>query len=284
MTKTVSAVLFALLAASALSARAQSASCTQWIDTLPADLNAPGHYCLRDNVDTGLAGAAFNINASGVTLDCRGRSVRHLDAGNDAFGISAGGFGPVTDVTVRNCRLIGFATGIVFAPGSERVQILNNDIVRARYDGITLWGRDSRIVGNRILEGRAATGLDYARNITVTAFQPGTPSSGNLIANNLISGGADNSRIWGIRVDLSDGAVVHGNEIVGLEPSPGGFAIAIQIGGSGAQVSNNAMTGGDGVQFGISGSPALCTRNTAVGMTDAGFASCVRSVNDIEQP
>jgi hypothetical protein len=284
MTKIVFSGLLALLASSVLPAQAQGTSCTQWIDTLPVNIDAPGHYCLRNSVDTGLVGGAFNINASGVTLDCRGRSVRHVDAGNDAFGISAGGFGPVTDVTVRNCKLIGFATGIAFSPGSERVDIVNNDIVRARYDGISLWGRDSKIIGNRILEGRAATGLDYARNITVAAFQPGIPSTGNVISNNLVSGSADNGRIWGIRVDFSNGVVVHGNEIVGLRPNAGGFAVAIQVEGSDAQVSNNAMTGGAGTQFGIAGAPALCTRNIALGMTSAGFASCTRSVNDIEQP
>ena len=284
MTKTASIAFSMLLAALALPAQAQATACTQWIETLPADLNAPGHYCLRDSVDTGLVGGAFNINASGVTLDCRGRGVRHVDPGNDAIAISGGGFGPVTDVTVRNCKLLDFATGIVFSPGSERVEIVNNDIVGARYDGITLWGSHSRIVGNRILAGRAATGLDYARNITVTAFQPGVPSTDNVIANNLISGASDNSRIWGIRVDYSNNAVVHGNEIVGLAPNAGGFAVAIQIDGSDAQVSNNVMTGDDGAQFGISGSPALCTRNIALGMANSGFASCARSVNDIERP
>lgn len=284
MTKTALLAFSALLAALALPAQAQTATCTQWIDTVPVDLNAPGHYCLRNSIDTGLMGGAININASGVTLDCRGRSLRHLDANNDAFGISAGGFGAVTDVKVRNCKLVDFASGIVFSPGSERVEIVNNDIVRARYDGITLWGRDSKIIGNRVIQGRAATGLDYARNITVTAFQPGVPSTGNTISNNLISGAADNSRIWGIRVDFSNGAVVHGNEIVGLQPNAGGYAIAIQIDGSDAQVSNNIMTGGTGTQYGITGVPALCTRNIALGTVNSGFASCARSVNDIELP
>ncbi len=282
----ISVLSVAVLAPQATPASAQTAPspCTHMIESVPFRIDAPGYYCLKDNLGTSLIGGAIGVEASNVTVDCRGRSLAYATPENDAFAITGGGFGPVQDVTVRNCKIVDFASGIVFGPGSQRIQILNNDIVGARYDGIVLWASDSRVAGNRVLNGRHATGLDYSRNITVTAFQPGTPSTGNQIVNNLIAGASGNGRIWGIRLDLTNDALVSNNEIVDLQPNAGGFAMAIQVDGTGAEVINNTMTSRAGVQFGISGSPALCTRNIAIGLSNDGFAGCLRSVNDISRP
>ena len=194
---------------------------------------------------------------SAVTVDCRGRSISHQDPANDAFGITGGGFGPVHDVKVRACKLVDFGTGIVFGPGSDRVEIAGNDIVRPKLDGIVLWGSNSRITGNSVL-ATSNPFYDYSRNITVTAFQPGVRSTGNVISGNTVAGAHGNGTIWGIRVDMSDDVLINNNNVLDLQPKDGGYAAAIVTDSPTSRIMNNVMMSRVGTNYGNMGSAAIC--------------------------
>lgn len=257
--------------------------CTQWITEVPVTITAPGYYCLKQNINTNLVGGAIGIESSDVTVDCRGRSISHQDPANDAFGITGGGFGPVHDVKVRACKLVDFGTGIVFGPGSERVEIAGNDIVRPKLDGIVLWGSNSRITGNSVL-ATSNPFYDYSRNITVTAFQPGVRSTGNVISGNTVAGAHGNGTIWGIRVDMSDDVLINNNNVLDLQPKDGGYAAAIVTDSPTSRIMNNVMMSRVGTNYGNMGSAAICSRNLAIGLTVAGFEWCTQSVNNTTQP
>lgn len=280
------ALSLAALAGFALPASAQTtptSPCTQWITTVPVTITSPGYYCLKQNISTNLTGGAIGIESSDVTLDCRGRSITHIDAANDAFAITGGGFGPVHDVTIRSCKVVDFGTGILFGPGSERVEILNNDILKPKLDGIVLWGSHSRIVGNSVVNTHNPF-LDYSRNITISAFEPGVRSTGNVVTNNVVAGAYGNDRIWGIRVDMSDDVLINNNQVIDLQPKEGGFAMAIVADGANARLLNNVMMARTGNNYGNGGNAALCARNIAIGLTVHGFQWCTQATNNTSQP
>lgn len=68
---------------------------------------------------------------------------------------------------------------------------------------------------------------DYSRNITVSAFEPGVRSTGNVISGNSLAGAHGNGTIWGIRIDMSDDALITNNNVIDLQPKDGGYAAAI---------------------------------------------------------
>jgi hypothetical protein len=275
---------FAALSGFATPAAAQTTTtspCTQWITSVPYTISQPGYYCLKQNIATS-ENAAIQIASSDATLDCRGKSLTQERASNDAFAIYTGN-DPVRDVTVRSCKIVNFATGIIFGLRSERIQILSNDIVKAQLDGIVLWGSDSKIAGNSVINTHNPW-YDYSRNITVTAFEPGVPSSGNSITNNVVAGAYGNGTIWGIRADMTESILINNNQIVDLQPNEGGFAAAINSDGTTAQVIGNVMMSRTGNNYGNLSSSALCTRNIAIGLTTPGFEWCAKSVNNTILP
>lgn len=266
-------------------AAAQAAPDCTTITSVPYTISAPGSYCLKDNLSMNLIGSAIDINSSNVTLDCRGRSITHTDPANDALGIGGGGTGPVTDVVVRSCRIINFATGINFIPRSDRIEIINNDVVAPSHDGIVLWGNNSRITGNSVIGAVDRLGMGYVRTITLAPFEPGVRSSGNVISNNMITGAKASGSVWGIRVDMAQDVTVNNNHITGLLPNAGGFAVSIAIDSTlPPRVVSNVMMSRDANATGISAGGAICTRNIAIGLVTGGYEWCGRSVNNITVP
>ncbi len=284
MTTPIKYLLATALVCVAHTAAAQDMRRCTVIDALPYTITAPGNYCLVGSLKTDRADGSIHINASNVVLDCKGRALIHTVDGTRTPAISAGGTSPVTDVTVHGCKIVNYGTGISFGPRSQRITIADNDIVHSRWDGIVLWGSDSSIVDNRVMHSKYAALQDYTRSITVTAFDTGIPSVNNLISRNQISGASESLRIWGIRVDFSDDAIVSDNTISDLQARAGGSAIAIQIGGFNAQVIDNVISRRSTPVTGINGTPSLCTRNIAIGTGSNPFAACVSTVNDLWLP
>jgi hypothetical protein len=272
------------LAVPSIAAAQTSPDCTTII-SLPYTISAPGHYCLKDNLSTNLIGGAINITSSNVTLDCRGRSMTHTDPANDATGIGAGSVHPITDVVVRSCKIINFATGINFIPRSERIEIINNEVVAPSHDGIVLWGNNSRITGNSVVGAFDRMGIGYVRTISLAPFEPGIRSTGNVISNNMITGARANNAVWGIRVDMAQDVTVNNNHITGLLPDTGGFAVSISIDSVlPPRVISNVMMSRDANATGISAGGAICSRNIAIGLVTGGYEWCGRSVNNTTVP
>lgn len=86
-------------------------TCAGFIDTLPAVITTPGTWCLRKSLTTSISdGAAIDINADNVTLDCHGFRVTGL-AGPGA-GDTRGVYTFLNNnVTVRDCAVRGFSNG-----------------------------------------------------------------------------------------------------------------------------------------------------------------------------
>jgi nitrous oxidase accessory protein NosD len=258
-----------------------AAACTQWITSVPFAITAPGYYCLKQNIATNLVGGAFTIDASDVTLDCRGRSVTHTDPNNESTGLGGGGMTPVQNVTVRGCRFIGFGTGIVFTPGSEHIEILSNDVIKYRYDAIVMWTNHTRIAGNNVLSG-------YNTDFYVMHGIVAAASDDVVIANNVVSGAQGAQWVWGIALQNATNVLVNNNQVVDLRPADGGYAVGIIVdGGSAAtaRVVSNVMMSRIPMSFGIDASTgATCTRNIGIGLERSGFDTCTVNVANIEQP
>src|SRR5688500_8114044 len=78
------------LPAQALAAESYQ-NCAGFIDTLPAVITSQGVWCLRKDLSTAMiAGAAIDIQANNVTIDCNDFKVGGLAAGaaTNAYGVS----------------------------------------------------------------------------------------------------------------------------------------------------------------------------------------------------
>jgi Right handed beta helix region len=284
MKKYVALTLTIALCILAPVAPAQGIDRCRQITSMPYTITIPGNYCLRSNLYASDFNPRIAIESSDVTLDCQGNALIHTVANNGDSAVVAGERGKVANVVVRNCKIIDFGSGIWFGPGSYKIQILNNDIIHPRYEGITLWAKDSSIIGNRLIDGRNAPGQNVASGINIVASEPGVPSTGNLISRNLISGFADNRLIFGIRVSFSNDTIVSENHIVDLRPNTDGYSTAIDVQGTNAQIINNLFRGQQGLQYGIGGFAALCTRNVAIGMDNDGFDGCTTAISNHSLP
>ena len=86
-------------------------NCTGFIDSVPATIATQGVWRLRAHLGTAITtGAAINIAANNVTIDCNDFKLGGLAAtdASAAMGISASGR---QNATVRRCQLRGFFQG-----------------------------------------------------------------------------------------------------------------------------------------------------------------------------
>lgn len=209
--------LLALIACAGLSgqARAETINCTE-IATLPATISAQGVYCLKKHISTNLAsGSAITVTTNNVTIDCNEFKIGNLAAGlqTQATGISASGR---INVTVRNCGIRGFQTGVDFTNGQYRVEtsrVDNNTQV-----GIRVGGDGSVIRRNEVVD----TGTSQVAG--VTQFY-GIFSEGNVdIADNIVSGvvatseGSTSRHVYGIYGTDMNAGLVQGNRVLDLAP------------------------------------------------------------------
>jgi parallel beta-helix repeat protein len=137
----------------------------------------------------------IEVTTSDVTID----GVEIASTSPDGIGIAVHGVAgsPVRNVTIRNCRIRGFSTGIEVRH-AENVTIENCTITDADYAGIALYSAVGGHVGNNTIQriGTTRTNLDgdtlnNAYGITTDRFAPGSlttdpRSSGILIDHNLV--------------------------------------------------------------------------------------------------
>ena len=280
-------LLLPLLLLTAVPSRAQSVptrklGCTQVITSLPFDIDVPGSYCLGTSLVAAGTAYGVHIRADGVTLDCKDMQLAHGNPGNEASAILGDAR---SNVVIKNCRIANFAEGIHFGPRSRGIQVLNNVISGAKLDGIVLWANGSRVIGNRVLDTHGDGQAPYQRNITITAFEPGVPSTGNLVQDNTIAGAHGTSTIYGLRLDKTNNALVMGNQFLDLQPTSGGNAYAILVDGIGARLLDNTMAARVPGNQGLSLTPGTsCSGNIAIGLADAGFTGCTSSVDNVVLP
>jgi len=128
------------------------------------------------------ASTAINICTGNVTLDCDGHTIAGSNSGSGVFAGS-------DHVTVRNCNITGFQTGISFE-GAGNGTIENNTVTSNSASGINLVGSDCVIANNTVsLDGSSGIGVSGGSNNTIIG---NTAGPGSYIGIILFAGSHDN--------------------------------------------------------------------------------------------
>lgn len=205
-------------AAFAAFAATPALACTP-IASLPALLDAPGRYCLAQNLSSAATqGAAITLASDDIHLDCNGLKIDGSSAGvaTSAIGISAGQH---DNVQIWRCTVQGFRTGIVAGSdamaGDAPVGIVlrSNRLLGNHTGGIVVAARSALVRDNQVLD----TGFSGTSTSPVVAIQ----ASGTV---DVLSNQVD--VLWepeglfapviGIDIRDSQGGVVADNQVRGL--------------------------------------------------------------------
>ncbi|MCK5039929.1 MAG: right-handed parallel beta-helix repeat-containing protein [Candidatus Aenigmarchaeota archaeon] len=117
-------------------------------------ITSPGEYYLSGDITTNCVQKCIEINADNVTLNCEGHMIRY----NGFFSTTTGIFSEKDDVTITNCVIRGWSSGITLG-GTENANISYNDILYCKMSGIRLVEctypniHDNEIHGSTIAHG-----------------------------------------------------------------------------------------------------------------------------------
>jgi parallel beta-helix repeat protein len=252
-------------------------SCTGFITALPTVVHTQGTWCLKQDLSTAItSGVAIATGATNnVTIDCNHFKIGGLagGAGTLAFGIHASG----QNITVRNCSVRGFHTGIVLLSiGNSTVELnrLDGNTVR----GIVVAGDGSQVRNNHVADTGGSTQSGPAYGIW---FQQGAITVENNRVSGVIPGGG-NDFAYGIfqHADGTKGSVVRGNHVTGVIPTGFGTGFGISgpaFAGSGSVFEANTVINPPAAAAGISAGPDnLCVGNRLGGFGQNSItAGCV---------
>lgn len=218
-------------------ATAETTECTV-IESIPAVISSQGVYCLKGHVSGALAtGNAIAVNTHNVTIDCNEFKVGNLAAGpaTQATGISAVGR---NNVTVRNCGVRGFQTGISLTDGLYRVE--DNRLDNNTRSGIIVSGSGSAVRRNEVVDtgGGTAPGTSQIEAIRT--------SGGMDVVDNNVSGvigtSGTNGNVYGILAADMDAGLIKGNRVREMAPTGTGFRRGIWVtGGNRVTVNSNTV-------------------------------------------
>jgi len=263
-------------------AAAETTGCTE-IQSIPTVISTQGVYCLKKHVSGSLAsGTAIAVNTNNVTIDCNEFKIGNLAAGpaTQAVGISASSR---NNVTVRNCGVRGFQTGIALLDGYYRVE--DNRLDNNTGTGIMVTGSGSTVRRNEVIDtgGSTAPGATTSQGIVAAG---GMDIVDNNVSGVLASGG--NGSAYGIYVEDLDAGYITGNRVRELLPSGLGFRRGIWV-ESGARVTvksnsivlnGGLLTGDAGIRCGGLVLNGVAQDNTVLGAGVLGTAvSLINCVN-----
>lgn len=199
-------------------ASAEVVNCTN-ITSMPAVITTQGVYCLKQHMPVSLAsGAAITVNVNNVTIDCNEFKIGNLEAGtsNTAVGILANGR---LNVTVRNCGIRGFRSGVQLVEGDYRVE--DNRFDLNTQTGLFVSGDGSAVRRNDVIDtgSSALAGLSEFHGISVSGDI-------DIIDNNVsgvVSSAGSNGGVYGIRTADMDSGTIRGNRVRNLAPDGIGF-------------------------------------------------------------
>jgi parallel beta-helix repeat protein len=294
-----STILAALLAAllwlgPAPAAKAETFNCTV-INTMPAYIVSPGHYCLNKNFSQDFNNTAISISSDDVVLDCNHHAIIHSNPNGLTNGIQSDSH---SNVTIQNCSMSGFYVPIYLPEysdgGSRNNRVLNNTVTKSRYTAIIVEGSNNLVEGNQIsnvLENYAGN------NAGIELSSSSGTGVGNVIRGNSIADfkPALSNEIYGIHFYGVSNTTIANNTIEGLNSRTGTYSGGIV----GEYQRGNSITGNtvlspvntaapfDGSSnYGIGmvyGTPSddltnLCTDNT-VGKFNVEVSGCVDTGN-----
>ncbi len=222
-------------------------NCTGYVDTAPATITTQGVWCLRHDLSTNMAsGDAITVGANNVTIDCNGFKIGGLDAGSTTQAQGIATRSPRQNITVRNCNVRGYQTGIALDGSGHLVE--DNRLDKNLFAGIRVDGDHNMVRRNRVYD----TGSD--RNVNIVGI-----SASADIVDNIVDGvfstvdSIATHTIIGIDA-RGAGAQVERNRVGGLQPYAGdGRAFGIVADESYMTASGNSVaamalaTGGTGI-------------------------------------
>ncbi|HEY0662359.1 MAG TPA: hypothetical protein VGD21_13685 [Lysobacter sp.] len=266
-----------LLGLAALSpARAETINCTP-VATVPTTITTQGIYCLTADLSTAIAsGSAIQIDTNNVTLDCNGYKLGGLaaGAGTTAVGISASGR---SNITVRNCSVRGFRTGLSFSGSGHAVE-------DSRFDantriGVKVVGDGSVIQRNLVLNTGGNTANQDPRGIETSED---VDVLDNTIAGVTATGGSGDPA-YGIFALTNTAGSVSDNRIRNVLADGAGSPVGIwailstRMTISGNHLSNPATSGYGILCDGVDVTPAV--KNVVNGYASGIDTDCVENGN-----
>jgi len=222
---------------------------------LQYDIERPSPNLICDDVITGsvtldtnlqCSGTALTVNApSGATIDCAGHElVGSYPAQPNSFGIQIIGS---TGVTIRNCKIRKFKTGVAFQ-GSSGNSLLNSEL---RANGIGVWMTSLERAGSE----QTSTDNTVSSNLFASnGF--GLMLSAGADRNRLIGNTVQNSSQAGIDTNNTQHTLITGNTIYG----GGARGISILKSNFVTVTANSVLSHTIGVS--INGNGGLFTGNT----------------------
>jgi hypothetical protein len=230
--------------------------CTAYIGKLPAIITKSGVWCMKKHLATAdPTSTAIDIQTDNVTIDCGGFMLdgRGAGAATNATAIGSEG-GTRSNLTVRNCLIRGFRSGIVVNtsdPGTGVLvednrfdQIVSNSIYVLAHGSVVR----RNVVTNTL--GRAQFGRSTAIVVVGDAIDNvvdgmASPADAvNFSQEGIYAGGVGN--INGV------GVLVQGNRVRNLVPKGNGTARGILTAATGSSIRGNtvvqpSMTSGQGL-------------------------------------
>jgi hypothetical protein len=246
-----------------------------WV--VPFTIATPGCYFLAGNRTMNGAAPAIQINASHVYLDLRGRTLRHIVAGQT---IISGPTTPITDVHVTNGKLTGAQGGFGVAFTNQFNGTFNVSDLMITDDG----ANGAPGIGIRISAGPPGPAhVVIARN-TMDVPRVGielTAVTGGRIENNVLNGYGPTPTA-GIQLIDSQGNDIRDNTISGM--FLGGVGAGIHLTGVASgfnNVRNNTiMRSWDGIRVDAGNCNAI-DWNVANGNSNSGITFAGASANNV---
>ena len=255
---------------------------TGYIDSLPAVIGAPGTWCMRKNLSTSLAsGSAVRSTVTDVVIDCHGFRILGT-AGRDA-GVSRGvGLINAHGSTVRNCRVVGFYTGIGVQGNGMLVE---DNRVEGNGVGLSLYGA--------IEEATSGNGPVARRNVVQDSMYFGIEMSGaGHVVDNIVDGVVVDPRMYypeaiGIgSIGGGDGMVVARNIVRNIDPAGGAAYGIYTMNGTNVLVRDNIVIAMPGVASNggiLCMSPGSAVGNVVTGGWGTPVSCTATAGNDVLQ-
>jgi parallel beta-helix repeat protein len=252
----------------ALPAQAESFhTCGTIINSVPTVISAQGVYCLTHDVTTAItSGSAIDIQTNNVTIDCNGYKLGGLAAGASSNSYGVFSFDR-QNITVRNCGIRGFRSGISLAGVGAGQLVEDNRLDNNLVYGIVVSGDNNRVRRNAVYDTGGHSPYVGSEGIFASA---------DVIDNTVagVFGAAADVYPMGIHM-FGSGTEARGNQIRGLATAGAGYAIGLVvetgIGGitlDRNRVSASSATAGWGI-FGNGATDTFCTGNTVAKFNSA---------------
>jgi len=132
------------------------AGCTGIIDSVPAVIDTPGTWCLKQDLATSInSGMAITLAADGITLDCNGFAIDGRAGGNEStsYGIFAQNR---RRAIIRHCHIQGFLYGVLLTQDNGTDSLRVGHVIEGNYleattsTGLHIEGAGSVVRSNRV--------------------------------------------------------------------------------------------------------------------------------------